>query len=159
MELSCGLDGADSHYVASVEILYNLSDEVREAVENGVRLKVDLSVRLRDAAASWWEGDLHQEVRSHSIHYHALAGMYQVSDETSLYPRIFATLDAALNALGKIEELPIIRRDALAKGHAYTLTLKAALDLDALPLPLRPMAYLSTAWKLESDAAVCSLIP
>ncbi len=157
--LKCGLDREGAHYVANVNIQYTLSKEVREAVENGVPLKVDLSLRLRDDDAHWWDADRHQEVRSHSIHYHALARMYQVSDATTSYPRVFATLDAALNALGRIEELPVIRRDALAKGHGYTLSLQAELDLDALPLPLRPMAYLSNAWKLHSKPATCSLIP
>ena len=45
-------------------------------------------------------------------------------------------------------ELPL---DELEPGSSYTLRMEAYLDVDVLPLPLRPQAYISRDWSLKSD--------
>jgi hypothetical protein len=45
---------------------------------------------------------------------------------------------------------PLSERFDLQPDTAYKVYLKAELDIEELPLPLRPMAYLRPAWKLST---------
>ncbi len=65
--------------------------------------------------------------------------------------RTFATRDAAIGAIGEVRQLPVVAASALEPGRPYLLSLRAALDIEALPLPLRPRAYLSQDWNLSSE--------
>lgn len=155
--LDCFLD--QNFYSANADISYQLSEQVNEALKNGVMLKIDLKLQLRRDNAGWWETNHFVSSRSYRIQYHSLASMFQVSNDMTSIPGTFATLEAAVIALGKVRELPIIHAKALQAGQTYTLTLTAALDVDALPLPLRPMAYLSPSWNLSSNSKTCTLTP
>ena len=60
------------------------------------------------------------------------------------------TQEAALYALGEIGDLPLVARDKLTPGEAYQLRLRADLEIEALPLPLQPLAYLGRGWRLTT---------
>ncbi|MEJ2528926.1 MAG: DUF4390 domain-containing protein, partial [Gammaproteobacteria bacterium] len=65
--------------------------------------------------------------------------------------------DVAIAALGDIQGMPVIKHSQLEKGKIYRVGLRASLDIDALPLPLRPMAYLSPSWNLSSEWRSCRI--
>ncbi|MEW8027162.1 MAG: DUF4390 domain-containing protein, partial [Candidatus Thiodiazotropha sp.] len=67
--------------------------------------------------------------------------------------------DAALYALGEIANLPMVSPVKLAPGEAYQLRLRADLDIESLPLPLQPLAYLGRGWKLTTGWSQWPLQP
>lgn len=50
-------------------------------------------------------------------------------------------------------------KDRLDPEVAYQVHMKAELDIEELPLPLRPIAYLRPAWKLGSSWTKWPLTP
>jgi hypothetical protein len=56
-----------------------------------------------------------------------------------------------LAALGHVDALPLIDAQLLDKQDRYEVQLRARLDLDALPRPLRTVAYITPDWRLVSD--------
>jgi len=138
-------------YLMDAEIEYRFSDKAIEALQNGVPLTLDVHVQLREEGAWIWQADLLDERLRYRIRYQSLASIYQVVDMQSKSEQHFATLRAALDALGKIEDLPVVRQDQLKPGESYQLSLRTRLDIEQLPLPLRPMAYITPDWNLESD--------
>ncbi|MDZ7810427.1 MAG: DUF4390 domain-containing protein [Arhodomonas sp.] len=50
-----------------------------------------------------------------------------------------------------MEGLPVIDAGLLGAGTRYTVAARAGLNTEALPRPLRSMAYLSPQWQLESE--------
>jgi hypothetical protein len=44
-------------------------------------------------------------------------------------------------------------------GEEYEVLIHAELDIEALPSPLRPLAYITPAWRLNSDWYSWSLTP
>jgi hypothetical protein len=147
-ELDARLDG--EQYLMEARIAYGFSDKAIEALVNGVPLTLEVHVQLRDEDAWIWQEDLLDLRLRYRIRYLALAGVYQIHDLQSDYTQSFHTQRSAVEALGEIRNFPLIDAKRLHSGRAYRLSLRSGLDIEALPLPLRPMAYLTSSWKLQS---------
>jgi hypothetical protein len=138
-------------FVAEAKIIYRFSEKVLEALENGVPLVMDVHLEFQRQGAWIWERDLVDSRLRYRIRYHALSSLYEVVDLQRNIRLRFVTREAALDALGAIEAIPLIKAKKLKKGETYVLEMKAVLDIDALPLPLRPLSYLSPSWNLSSE--------
>lgn len=140
-------------YQLQAKIDYQLSDAALEALDNGVPLTFDIHVQVqRESSWVWtiWEEralDLH---RRYLIRFRPLTKLYQVVDLKQGRKSSFVTREAALSALGEIDDVPLLSVKELLPDEQYLVKLKASLDIEALPLPLRPMAYMSSSWKLSS---------
>jgi hypothetical protein len=146
-------------YLMDASIDYRFTDEALEALESGVPLTLEVHIQLRRKGAWIWESDLVDARLRFQIFYQALHGLYQVTDLLSGTKQHYATRQTALTALGRIREVQLIQTDRLEEGEWYRLSLRSRLDIEALPLPLRPMAYLSPAWNLSSEWSVWHLQP
>lgn len=141
----------DGFFVMRAELVYDFPERPLEALQNGVPLTLEVHVQLRRAGAWIWEKDLLDIRLRYQIRYHALASTYQVMDLQSESLQDFVTLESALAALGEIPAFPLISIEELQADEGYVLSLKAQLDIEALPLPLRPMAYITPSWNLASE--------
>lgn len=146
-------------YLMDADILYQFSDEALEALENGVPLTLEVHIQLRREGAWIWESDLLDVRLRYRLLHQALHGLYQVSDLANGTQQYFATRKAALTALGRIRDVQLISVEKLQRGERYKLSLRSSLDIEALPLPLRPLAYLSPAWNLSSEWSIWRLQP
>ena len=140
----------DGTWYLDAYVNYEFSDTALDALENGVPLILDVKVEiLRERPWLWKERVLKRRLR-YLIRYHALASLYQIENLGSGTRLNFATRDAAIRTLGEVLELPLIEDAALKRGAAHEIRMRAKLDIESLPLPLRPLAYLSPAWHLSS---------
>ena len=144
-------------YLMQASILYQFTAEALEALESGVPLTLEVHLQLRREGAWIWESDRVDARLRFQITYQALHGLYQVTDMLSGTQQHYATRKAALTALGRLRDIQLVQADALQEGERYRLSVRAHLDIEALPLPLRPMAYLSPAWSLSSEWSVWHL--
>ena len=48
--------------------------------------------------------------------------------------------------------MPIIERERLNLDREYLVRVDVSLDKEALPLPMRPMAYLKSDWSISSES-------
>ncbi len=141
----------EGHYLMDAQIKYRLSKRALEALENGVPITLDLRVELVELGDSWiWpEYMLDTHIR-HTIRYHSLAESYQLFEHRTQQTTNFVTQAALLSALGEISGFELIEAKKLRPDKAYQVRINTALDIESLPLPLRPMAYLQSDWKLSS---------
>lgn len=144
-------------FVLDANIDFNFSEKVIEALQNGVPITLELHLQVRKKGAWLWEKDLMDTRLRYQIRYHALASAYQVVDLQTNTQESFVTREIAITALGEIMDLPVIRHEKMQKDKIYRVSLKASLDVDALPLPLRPIAYLSPAWNQSSEWRTCQI--
>ena len=149
----------EGFFVMRAELVYDFPERPLEALQNGVPLTIDVHVQLRREGAWIWEEDLLDIRLRYQIRYHALASIYQVLDLQSGNQQDFVTLESALAALGEIPSFPLISAEELRSDESYVLSLKAELDIEALPLPLRPMAYITPSWNLSSERKTWLLKP
>ena len=141
----------DDTYLMNAEIEYRFSEDVLEALQNGVPITLEMHVQIRREGAWVWTKDLLDFRSRYQIRYHALASVYQVLDLQSGSQQNFATQSSALDALGNIVDLPLVSSADLEPGETYILAVRAKLDIESLPLPLRPVAYVTPSWRLSSE--------
>jgi hypothetical protein len=137
-------------YLMDARIAYRFSEAALEALDNGVPLTVDVHLQVRQKSAWMWEESLVDRHLRYSIRYQPLSERYQVVELPDGAKKNFVSRDAAIVALGELDGVPLLGRDRIKPGQSYEIELLAALDIEALPLPLRPMAYLKPSWKLSS---------
>jgi len=144
--------GEDDRIYLDAQIRYELTPAVSEALENGVPLTFVTMVQMRDTKAWIWQPD----AAKHSLHsvlrHRPLSGVYEVRSLENGDEQVFATREAALRYMGRIRDFAIIKRSRLDLDREYLVHLEAYLDIEALPLPLRPRAYLSADWHLAAEA-------
>ena len=149
----------DSQVALDARIAYHFSETALEALESGVPLVLEVQVEIERDEAWPWDKEVVDARLRYRFRHHALAGAYQVEELSTGTLQSFATRDAAIRTLGMLEALPLIEQAALEKGERYTVRIRAFLDIEALPLPLRPLAYISPSWRLSSEWLSWSLRP
>jgi hypothetical protein len=133
------------------DIDYRFSEAALDALRNGVSLTLILRLKIQQERGWWWPETLLDETRPFRVRYHALSKLYQILDGDGETPRNFVSVNAMLEAMGTVRNLPVGRGLALDKGELYRASLSVALDIESLPLPLRPVAYVTPAWYLDSS--------
>jgi len=83
--------------------------------------------------------------------YHALSEKYIIHNLNSGAQNNYISLNAALYSLSNIRDFPLIDKNLLEEGDNYYVRLRTYLDIESLPAPMRPIAYISSQWQLESD--------
>ncbi len=141
----------DGVYRLDASIDYQLSDAAVEALDKGVSLTIELTISVERERAYLWDETVAELNQHYFIRYHALSRMYLLKNLNSGAQRNFPSRRAALQALGRVMGLPVLDQSLLRAGERYRAYLRAALDIEALPLPLRPLAYLSSDWRMVSD--------
>jgi hypothetical protein len=141
----------DGRILLDADIGYDLNETVSEALENGVPLTFETHVQMRRSEAWIWEADVVEHRLRTVLRYRPLSGLYELRNLLGDEQLAFATRDAALRALGKIIAMPIVERRDLNLDEEYLVKIDVRLDVEALPLPMRPMAYLKRDWSISSE--------
>jgi hypothetical protein len=137
----------DRAYVLDADITYRLPPKVVTTVQNGIPLVWALRAQVHRQRRYLWDECVVDVLQRYRIRYHALMNVYQVKDESRGEENNFSNLQAALEAVGTIRDLPL---PDLAEDARYRARIKMQLDREALPLPLRPLSYIRSDWYLSS---------
>jgi hypothetical protein len=138
-------------YVVSADIDYQLSTRAMEALQNGVPLYWDIHIKVQQHRDYVWDKTLVNTGIRYRIQYHALLNMYRVRNEGSGELYNFSTLSSALDLMSTIHNFHLMDKPVDTSKERYAVGIKVTLDRDALPLPLRPVAYTNPQWYLSSD--------
>jgi len=136
--------------IVSADVEYAFNPAALEALENGVPLTLLVEFTLERERALWFNETILEERRSIQIRYHPLAKSYQVADLSSGAIQSFASLSAVKDTLSRIRGWRLTQSWRLDKTLPYLATLRLKLDIEALPLPLRAVAYLPPQWRFAS---------
>ena len=141
----------DKVYLLNANIEYQLSEAAVDALKNGVPLILLLDIEVEQHRKWWWSKNIATLEQGYLLLYHALTEKYLVTNLNSSAQNNYRSLQAALDALGHIRSLPILDEKLLEPEARYFVNVRMHLDIEALPAPMRPFAYLSSDWRLESD--------
>ncbi len=146
-------------YRLSARLDYRLSGEVLEAIENGVPLTVQLEIEVQRKRRWWLDETVATLTQRYRLYFHALSHQYMLRNLNSNALYAYPTLVSALIGLGRVDGLPLLDNSFIEEGENYEVQLRSHLDIEALPSPLRPLAYITPEWHLSSDWFSCSLTP
>ena len=138
-------------YTLSAKIDFRFSEPALAALKNGVPLIVLIDMEVQKERSWWFNKDIAELQQGYLLLYHALTEKYIINNLNSGAQENYDTLNSAVNALGHIENLPILDAKLAENSGRYIVSLHAYLDLEALPAPMRPIAYISSKWRLESE--------
>lgn len=138
-------------YLVDVLVDYRLDGKPLEALENGVPLVFELAMKVTRRRDYLWDETVATLRLRHRIKFRTLSGRYQVENLNTGEQQSFPSLKAALAALDRVQAFPLIDRALLVPGQTYQLALRTSLDIEALPTPLRALAYVTPQWYLSSD--------
>lgn len=149
----------EGSYRLNASVHYELSGEVLQALNNGVPLTLVLETRVQRVRPWWSNALLARQEQRHQLTFHAFSGQYLVRNLASDTLEIYPSLASALFELGTVVNLPLLPVSELTAGKDYEVQLRALLDIEALPAPLRPVAYVNPGWRLISEWFTCPLRP
>lgn len=141
----------DGVWYLYARIDYRLNRETLEALQSGIPLTFELQVEV-EKNRSWRPDEDVASLRQYfELSWQPLARGYLVRNKNSGDQRTHTTLYAALNDLGRITSLPLIDAAIIDEGEEYEVSLRAVLDQQQLPGPLRMLAFWDDGFTLESD--------
>jgi len=143
-------------YQLNANINYELSDDVLEAINNGIEITMLVTIKIEQPRSYLWDLLIAEKTQRYELKYHALSGQYLVKSDIG-EQRSYLSLASALRALGQIRALPILDQTQLQDPQDVMVRIKTELDTNALPAPLRPVAWLSKQWNLSSEWFSCPL--
>ena len=147
----------DHVYLLDASIDYRFSDKGLQALRNGVPLTIRLDMEVDRVRHYWFNATVAELTQRYQLYYHALSDQYLVRNLNSGALYTFPTLYGALSAMGDVHNFPLIDQKLVKPGDRYKVSLRASLDIEALPSPLRPLAYRTPAWHMGSNWYTWSL--
>jgi hypothetical protein len=138
-------------YVLAADIDYQLSEKAIEALDNGVSLFWTYNFKVYKQRNYLWDDTLLEKSFRYRIQYHALLKMYRITNESNGAVDNFSTLQSALDSLSTLRDYRLVEKAKISDQESYIAGMKITFERDALPLPLRPIAYTNPQWYLSSD--------
>lgn len=138
-------------YLVDARIDYELSDKALEALDSGVDLTIQLQIEVIRKRAFLPDALVAELRQDSTLTFEPLTQRYVVRNLNSGQKQSYATLFSALSNLGKITGLPVIDAALLDPDAQHRMRVRAVLDQNTLPGPLRLIAFWSSGFRLVSD--------
>jgi len=137
----------------NTQFALSLNPKIDEALSKGIPIDINIDIKLM-RHRWWWRNVLITDwTLTRRLQFHALSRQYLVTtlqDDRST--ESFSTLAQALDWLGDVRDLriPLTAKKELVPGARHILALRARLDIEALPVIMRPLAYATPSWRLNT---------
>ncbi len=128
-----------------------LSSEALQALASGVSLMIELQLEVIRVRRFYFDDAEAELAVRYELEYRPLSQRYIVRNLNSGDQDSFATLYSALNSLGRVQNLPVIDDALLEPGKRYRLRIRALLNTQQYPAPLRLLFFWRDQWQLESE--------
>jgi hypothetical protein len=127
-----------------------VNPRIEEALSKGIPIDVVIEVNMVKYRWWWRNWLITDTVVRRRIQFHALSRQYLVSgmreDDSS---ESFGSLSQALAHAGTLDEFKLFltAKKEIEADARYLLMLRAHLDIEALPMLMRPLAYATPSWR------------
>ncbi len=138
-------------YYLNAKLSCNFSDEAIEALDHGVAIHIMIDIKTKKQRDYLWDKTVSTSTIVYKIEYHPLSQRYVLTELNRLTRKDFQHLSNALDRLGDINDWPLINEKDIVEQDIYQVYIRARLDIQALPAPLRPLAFISNNWRLSSN--------
>ena len=135
----------------NAHIEYPINDRIRGALQDGVTLAFDLDVTISRHRRFWFDATLLETTLRRELTYHAVTNRYVLRDEAGVEQESFPTLEAALDELGRIEDLPILVESQLRGEAPWEVAVRAGVRRGRMPDALRALVFWTDDWHRSTD--------
>jgi hypothetical protein len=128
-----------------------LTEDVRNALSKSIPLQLNMEFVLNRVRRFVWDKEVAVWTVPVVISYKPVSDEYVVSRPDMInQEETFSTQHAALERVGIFDDLNLPLPQPLIDGKEYILEARIKLDLTELPAMMRPLAYFSSSWHLNS---------
>jgi hypothetical protein len=135
----------------SAHIEYPVNDRIRSALRDGVTLQFDLDVTISRHRRLWMNATLLEMTLRRELTYHAVTDRYVVRNEAGAEQDSFTTLEAAIDKLGRVEDLPILVQSQLRGEAPWEVAVRAGVRRGRMPDALRGLLFWTDDWHRTTD--------
>ena len=147
---SAELNSDGDEYTLTAYIKFHFSKEALKALEHGIAFQIDIEVQAKQTRKWLWDKNIRKKTLSQRLEHQPLSDQYLVTDLNTSSKHNFDSFYHALEFLGSINNYPFLELASLEQGKTYTALVRASLNTESLPAPLRLSAYISSDWRLSS---------
>ena len=140
----------NGRYTLAADIRYELSEVVLEALHKGVALTLMRTVAVVQPRPLLWDQVIVKQRYSHTLSYQALTNQYRLTIDNSPLIQSFPTLESALTEIGTLRDVAVPLFDRALRLKDEYVGIRAWLDIESLPVPMRLRAYIWPKWRHNS---------
>jgi hypothetical protein len=156
---SAYVEPAEGVYLLNATLVFELPDTAREAIRQGAPLAVDLDIVLHRSRRYWLDETVATLQQRYELVFHALSERFLVRNVNSGEQSSYATLEAALDSLRVLSNLPILDQSVFIPDARHELGLRAHLDVRTMPDALRFIVFWARDWRQSSDWYTWAPVP
>jgi Domain of unknown function (DUF4390) len=138
-------------YQLNATLVFELPEGAREAIREGSPLTLDLDIVLHRSRRLWLDESVASLQQHYEVSFHALSERYLVRNLNSGQQSSYPTLDAALDSLRVISNLPILDQSLLLPDSRHEVSLRAHLDVRTMPDALRFIVFWANDWRQSTE--------
>jgi Domain of unknown function (DUF4390) len=135
----------------SAHIDYPINDRIRSALRDGVTLAFDLEVTISRRRRLWFDATVLESTLRRELTYNAVTDRYVLHAETGVEQESFPTLEAALDKLGRVEDLPILVESQLRGEAPWEVAVRAGVRRGHMSDALRALVFWTDDWHRTTD--------
>ena len=140
---------SDGVYWIDARVDFEFNETLHDALHNGVPLIIELRIEVLRKRRWLWARLVAELRQRFELEYRALSQRYLVTNFSTGVQLSFSTMNEALEYIGDVYDLPLIDANLLEPRQTYMVRMRADLDVESLPTPVRLWAYLGSAWSLK----------
>jgi Domain of unknown function (DUF4390) len=148
---SAYVERAEGVYQLNATLDFEVIEGARAAIRDGAPFTLHLEIVVRRERSYWLDEVVATLDQSYELLYHALSDRYLVRNVNSGEQVSFATLDAALDSLRVISNLPILDQALVRPERRHEISLRASVDVRTMPDTLRFILFWSDDWRQRSE--------
>lgn len=138
-------------YLLHARIQYPVNPAIRNALRDGVTLTFDLDTRIERERRLWLNATVVDITLRRELSYHAVTNRFLVRDARSGNQDSYATLEEALEQIGRVDGWPILVQPQLGGTGVYRVSVRAGVRRGRLPSSLRALMFWTDDWHRESE--------
>jgi hypothetical protein len=146
-------------YELDTDLVIELAEDARNAIEGGLTMRLDYEIGLSRIRNYLPDDGIASLVQSYELTYHALSQRYLLRNLNTREQFDFGSLQAALDRLSQIRSLPVIDANLLPPGPAYSVRVRAVLDMGGTPAALKWLLFWTEDWSAASRWYTWTLRP
>ena len=148
---SADLELEDNVYHMNARLAMPISDAVRHGLAEGVPLNLELDIEIERVRQLLPNSKIAELTQRYQLEYNAVSTRYTLRNVNSGQQESLPTIDAALEHLADIRDLPVLDRALIADDRRYEANLRAKMDYGTVPFTLRLVMFWVGDWHRESD--------
>jgi hypothetical protein len=148
---SAYVERAEGVYQLNATLDFEVVEGARAAIRDGAPFTLHLEIVVRRERSYWLDEVVATLGQSYELVYHALSDRYLVRNLNSGEQVSYPTLDAALDSLRVISNLPILDQALVQPERRHEISLRAGVDIRTMPDTLRFILFWSDDWRQRSE--------